>query len=211
VSPSKIVIARRTSSALDAPPFGLLRAQQSEMSGHLMARKSSSRLKPMPRRKPTAHALLVKARTIRDPSHETDLTGLAEQRVVLEALLVELASVQDELDAASKSARPSRADRSMRTQLRRAESDVTKTLVRIEDRIARAPVSSVEYAILKLRIYGTLQGYDFGTPRPRRNVVSADQRLFFSILDGLERLTRPDRDARRQQSSDRKRSIKARK
>jgi hypothetical protein len=137
--------------------------------------------------------------------------GLAEQRVALEALLADVASVVDELEAASKSARPPTADRSIRTQLRRAESDVTKMLVRIEHRIARAPVNTVEHAILKLRIYGMLQGYDLSTHRRRRHVVSADQRLFFSILDGLERLTRPDRDARRQQSSDRKRSIKARK
>ena len=66
-------------------------------------------------------------------------------------------------------------------------------LRRIEDRIACTPANTAEYAILKLMIYGRLQGYKFGTTL-QAQLVSIDERLFFSVLADLKRLGPPNHD-----------------
>jgi hypothetical protein len=159
------------------------------MFGPNMARKSPSSSRSATRPKRAAPAtLLVRVKELRDRGGAAGLIALLEQWVIIEWLLVDLADAVDRLDMAGEGARLSLLDRQIRTQLRRAEGRVTNMLLRIEDRIAHTPANTSEQTIVKLMIYGELQGYEFSKSRPRHDVSSIEERLFFSILDDLKRL-----------------------
>jgi hypothetical protein len=177
-----------------------------------MARKSSSSLGSARRSKvPEPATLLARFKEAADTKRAPSLIELVEQRALIESLLVDLGDVVDRLDRANDRGRLSSEDRKIGSHFRRGEARATHMLRCIEDRIAQTSANTIEDAVLKLTVYGKLQGYEFNKGARRRDVTSIDERLFFSVLADLKRFSAVRSRSQRQQSSDRKRSIKARK
>jgi hypothetical protein len=125
------------------------------------------------------------------------LADLIDRHRALESMLIDLAAGIDAI------AKAPALGRRIEGQLRRAEARTGASLAEIEERVVRAHARSLDTALRKLRFYGDLQGYDLAwgahSPGPR----SLEERLFRSTVDDLEYLT--------EQSSDRRRAMKARK
>jgi CRISPR/Cas system-associated protein Cas10 (large subunit of type III CRISPR-Cas system) len=154
-----------------------------------MARKSKS-----PRPKSFARtseaqlsALQARADDYKSRTREASLSELVERRRALEELLIEITNAADGIVLFSTD-KISSGDRQTLRGLRRVEDDVAQLLQKIERRFVKKPAKNLSEAILKLTIYGKLQGYDFTTAGNVGQDKPLDESLFFSALEDLKRM-----------------------
>jgi hypothetical protein len=168
-------------------------AQQSEVSSHLMARKSApyrSTAKRHPRR--SIAALLSQARGLgRAVRSQVPLSELVKRRTQFETLLARLGDTADELVPTNSGDAPaSRDERRLSARLRRAEARLGTTIQAIEHRIAQRRSRNIADELVKLGLYAELQGYDRHNARRRRGAIPIEEKLFWSVVADLKRMDR---------------------
>ena len=156
-----------------------------------MARKPVSYPSNSPNRRGSVSvsALLSRVADLGPETRRTGLSGLVARRRTLEHLLIALTDAADRLRLSGGKMR-SPNDRRTLSRLRRAEACVAELLDEVERRLARTRAQTLPDAILKLTIYGNLQGYSFTAKAAGVRKVPIDEALFFSVLADLKRLAR---------------------
>jgi len=181
----------------------------------LMARKagflSVSPTNPTP---PTGKAMAALERDAAKidlvPLRKRGIGNLIKHRARLEALLVRLADIFDQLDFSVRRRVPKEVSR-LSAKLRRQEEQIARSLVAIDRRILRTPARSLDDAIMKLNLCVAMHGYEPESKTRSKRSLPVEISMLLSAIDDLHRLNRSGAlsPAARQQSSDRKRPIKA--
>jgi hypothetical protein len=136
--------------------------------------------------------------------------GLIERRGRLETLLVRFANVLDQLNLSVRG-RGSKEVSRLSAKLRRQEEQIVRGLVAIDRRILRTASRALDDVIVKLNLCVAMHGYEPGSKsRPKRS-LPLEISMLFSAIEDLHRLNRSGAISppAREQSSDRKRRIKA--